>query len=494
MASDIYFTSNPSDYSKLEGLYVTERKPPGFIRGVDLSTVGFAGTCVRGPTTPQLITSSGDFRAIYGERNYGSTQGSGTLVGNVWAALLNKPFGSIVVRRVAAAAASVASHIFADVTPTNIIRIEASSVGAWGLEVTASVEAATDANVNHFNVRAKYHGGEELYQNIDVSGSNDNTALVIGSSLSRLINIVKLNPGRPLNAADQALATGGSDGSVASTDYNLGLDDLSAFPGVGVVLIPEIAPTPSTVQSHIVTLAPTVSDRIFLTWSMVHGQSQATEVSSEASAITTTSDRIVWCYNSPYTIDPTTGMELQQAPHIWMASILSQVDVDIHPGAFQTVPVLAGITRLTNTSLSRGDLIALRNGGISTLENLASGFQFRSGVTTNLNPGLTEITRRRSADFLQLSAANFLRTFVKGKNTAEIRAAMAGALAAFSSTLKAQGRIIEDFEIEQTSVNTSALRAQGEEHILWRVKLIGHILALVLETEISTGTVIAQAA
>jgi hypothetical protein len=327
-----------------------------------------------------------------------------------------------------------------------------------------------------------------------VSGANDNTALVVGSSLSRLINIVKLNPGRPLNAADQALSTGGSDGSVAATDYNTGLDDLTAYPGAGVVLIPEITPTPSTVQSHIVTLAPTVSDRIFLTWSMVHGQTQATEVTSEASAITTTSDRIVWCYNSPYTIDPTTGMELQQAPHIWMASILSQVDVDIHPGSFQTVPVLAGITRLTNTSLSRSDLIALRNGGISTLEKLASGFQFRSGVTTNLNPGLTEITRRREADFLQLSAANFLRSFVKGKNTAEVRAAMAGALAAFSSTLKAQGRIIEDFEIEQTSVNTAALRAQGEEHILWRVKLIGHILSLVLETEISTGTVIAQAA
>lgn len=493
--SDIYFTTNPADFSKLEGLYVSERKPPGFIRGVDLSTVGMAGTCVRGPTTPMLITTSGQFESIYGQRNYGSVQGSGALVGNVWAALLNKPFGSLVVRRVAAAAASVASHIFADVTPTNIIRIEASSVGAWGLEVTAAVEAATDGNANHFNVRAKYHGGETLYQNLNTfTGTDDNTATVVGSDPARLINIIKLANGRPLNAADTALATGGSDGSVAATDYDLGLDDLAVYPGVGAVLIPEITPTPATVQAHIVTLAPTVSDRIFLTWSMVHGQSQATEVSGEATAITTQSDRIIWAYNSPYTIDPTTGLELQQAPHIWMASILSQVDVDVHPGAFETEAYLAGITRLTNTSLSRGDLIALKNAGIATLERLSNGFQFRSGITTNTNPGYTEITRRRSADFLQLSAANFLRTFVKGKNTAEIRAAMAGALAAFSSTLKGDGRIIEDFEIEQSSVNTDAKRAQGEEHILWRVKLISHILALVLETEISTGTVIAKAA
>lgn len=492
--SDIYFTSNASDFSKLEGLYVFERQPPGFIRGVDLSTTGMAGTCVRGPLTPTTIGSSGDFERIFGRRNYGSVQGSGTLVGNVWAALLNKPFGSLVVRRVTAAGATVASHQFSDVVPTVIIRIEASNPGAWGLEVTADIEAATDANANHFNVRAKYHGREELYQNLDVSGANDNTALIIGTDPGRMINIVKVASGRPLNVTDQALATGGSDGAVAATDYTAALSDLAVYPGVGVVLIPEITPTPATVQAQIVTLAPTVPDRIFLTWSMVHGQIAATEVTSESTAITTQSDRIVWCYNSPYTIDPTTGVEFQQAPHVWMASILSQVDVDIHPGAFQTEAILAGITRLSNTSLSRTDLISLKNGGICSLEHLSNGFQFRSAVTTNTNPGYAQITRRRMADFLQLSAADFLRTFVKGKNTAEIRAQMAGALAAFSSTLKAQGRIIEDFEIEQTSVNNTTTRAAGEEHILWRVKLISHILALVLETEISTGTVIAKAA
>lgn len=492
--SDIYFTSNPSDYDKLEGLYVTERKPPGFVRGVDLSTVGFAGTCVRGPTTPQTIGSSGEFERMYGQRNYGSVQGSGALVGNVWAALLNKPFGSIVVRRVAAAGATAASHSFSDSVPTVICTISASSVGAWGLEVTAAIEAATDGNAQHFNVRAKYHGGEELYQNIDLSGTNDNSALVVGTDPSRLITITKVAPGRPISVTDTPLATGGSDGAVAATDYTAGLSDLAVYPGVGIVLIPEITPTPATVQAEIVTLAPTVDDRLFLTWSMVHGQTPTQEVASWMSAITTQSDRIVWCYNSPYTLDPQTGATFQQAPHIWMAAILSQIDVDIHPGSFQTEAMLAGITALTNTSLSRSDLITLKGSGICSLEQLSSGFQFRSGITTNLNPGYTEITRRRMADFLQLSAANFLRTYVKGKSTPEIRAQMAGALAAFSNGLRKQGRIIEDFEIDQDSVNSDASRAAGEEHLLWRVKLISHMLALVLETEISTGTVIAKAA
>ncbi len=490
--SDIYFTTNPADFQKLEGLYVFERTPPGFIRGVDLSTVGMFDTCVRGPLTPQVITSSGQFAAIYGARNTGS---SSALVGNVWAALLNKPFGTVVVRRVAAAAATAASHQFSDVVPTAIIQVTASSVGSWGLDVSASVVAATDADANHFNLLVKYGGREYLYHNLNVhTDGDDNLALVVGSDVSRPVTVTKLASGRPLNIGDTLLATGGSDGTVGPTDYNAGLDDLAVFPGVGVVLAPAVIPTVATFYAHLVTVAPTVADRIFLTWANSHTNSVSAEVSAEAAAITTTSDRIWWCYNSAYTIDPSNGQSLQQGPHVWLASILSQIDIDIHPGAFETEAFLAGISALTNTSLSRADLISLKNAGISTLERLTSGFQFRSVVTTNLTPGLTEGTRRRMCDFLQLSAAARLRSYVKAKNTPEIRAQMAGELAAFSRQLQGQSRVVADFEIDQTSVNTDNLRAQGEEHLLWRVKLIGHILALVLETEISTGTVIAKAA
>ena len=488
--SDIYFSTNPADWTKLEGLYINEKQPAGFIRGVDLSTVGMATACVRGPLTPTIITSSADFLNIFGGRDYG---GGGTIIGQGWAAMLNKPFGTVVIRRVAAAAASKASHqLLATATP--IVQVNASSVGAWGLGITVDVTAPTDGISGHFNLTAHYLGRDYLYQNLDTTTGNNNLAQVIGTDPARPIDLVKLADGTPDDVAGAALATGGSDGSVASSDYNTGLDDLANFPGVGVVLIPEAVPVAATVWSHLVTIAPTVADRIFLTWANVHTNGQSAEVSAEAAAITTTSDRIIWCYNSPYTIDPTTSLAFQQNPAIWMAAILSQVDVDIHPGSFQTEAVLAGITSLTQPGLSRGDYIALKNGGICALESTPSGFRFRSGVTTNLNPGLTEITRRRMADFLQLSAAQRLQTYVKGKNTPEIRARMAGELVSFSQGLKSLGRIVADFGINQTDVNTDPQRANGEEHILWQVKLIGHMLYLVLDTDISTGTVIAQAA
>ena len=489
---DVYFTSNPSEFNRLEGLYVSERLPPGFIRGRSLSTVGMAGKCVRGPLTPQTINSTARFLEVYGGRAY--TLAGGTLIGEIWKALINKPFGPIVVRRVAAAAAATATVNLSNVVPTAIVRVDASSPGLWGVSVTASVEAATDGDANHFNLRIKWLGKEVLYKNLNTfTASDDNLLTTIGDDIGNLVVVTKLANGRPLNIADAPLL-GGTDGAIANTDYQSGLNDLAVEPGVSVVLIPEAGPTPATINGYLVTIAPTVSDRIFLTWSQVHGNSVAVEAAAVAAQITTRSDRIWWCFNSPYTVDPDVGTEVQTGPHVWLASILSQIDVDVHPGAFETASYLAGIKRLTNTSLSRADLIQLREAGISTLERLPGLFLFRSVVTTSLVSGLTEGTRRRMADFLLLSASDRLRYYVKMKNTAEVRAQMGGELVAFSKSLKDQTRVIEDFSVDQESVNTPVQRGQGQERILWNVNLIDHILGLVLEANIGTGVVIERAA
>lgn len=507
--SDVYFTTNPSEFSRLEGMYVSERLPQGFIRGLDLGTVGLATRCVRGPLDPQVITSAGQFLDTYGGRDFGS---GGTLIGQGWLALLNKPFGTLVIRRVAAAGAVKAS--FTDETAaggagTPVLRIDASSVGAWGNDVAYKIEDATDEDATHFNLTARYLGQEVLLEDCDISTGNDNLAAKVGGEVTRLIDLTKLADGRPVNTAagvDGADADGwiylgqigiagftgvaGADGALAASDYNSGMDDLAVYPGVAVALVPEAVPTPATYHSNLVTLASEVSDRIFLTWAQAHGQSVNTEVAQVAAQITTRSDRIVWCYNSPYTVDPETDAEVQTAPHVWLASILSQIDIDVHAGSFETVAHLAGISRVTSTSLSRSDLIALREAGICQLERTTEGFQFRSVVTTDLTEGKTELARRRACDFLQLSAARRLRFYVKRKNTATNRALIAAELTAFSDSLRNAERVVEEYEIDQNSVNTDSQRSRGEEHVLWRVKLIGHILSLVLETDIGTGTII----
>lgn len=524
MSTDITFTTNPSDFQKLEGLYIAERGPTGFIRAADLSTTGIAARCVRGPDTAQIITNVGRFLDIFGARDFGT---GGAVVGQAWAALLNKAFGTLVIQRVRASDAVAASFTLETATGgagTAVLRVDASSVGSWGNLVSVNVAAASDANSNHFKLTAQYLGKQVVYDNLDISATNvDNTALVVGSDAANFIVLTKLANGRPVNSTastDGADANGfialgqtgvsgftgvlGTEGTLAVGDYNTGVNNLAAYQGVSVVMVPEaVAGSSATYHSNLVTLSTTVADRIFLTWAQVHGQAVATEVTQVGTQITTRSDRIVWCYNSPFTIDPSTSQELQQAPHVWLASILSQVDVDIHAGSFQTQALLAGCTRVTNTSLVRGDLISLKNAGISTLERLKNGFQFRSVVTTSLQPGRTELARRRMADFLQISASDRLATYVKGKNTPEERVKMGAELTAFSVGLQVAGRVIakddplpppqgagKGFSVDQVSGNTAQQRSQGEEHILWRVRLIGHMLSLVFDTDISTGTII----
>lgn len=513
-----YYTTNPSDYTQLEGIYVTEKDPPGFIRGANLSVVGFAGQCVRGPLTPQEINSTTRFVEVYGARDYFD---GGTLKGEVWKALLDKPFGALVVRRCAATAAVAASFNQEDTdggAGAEIIKIEASSVGEWGDQVYFRVVAASNADADAFNLLIRYRGEIITYENLKVKATGeDNLADVVGDDIANFVVVTKLADGRPLNTDSHtgaylaALDTGaiggwmalgttvaaftsvaGDDGTIAASDYTGGITDLAGYDGVAIVLVPEATPTQNTTNGDIVTAAAASSDRIFLAWSGTHGQTPAQEQTDIATDITTRTDRILWCYNSTKVKDPIAGVNLDQAPHVWMASILTNNDVDIHPGARITKDQTAGIRALSNTSLSRADLIALRDDGISTLERDGDVWLFRSAVTTDLTSGLTEVTRRRMADFLQISSAARLAYFVKRKNTLEVRAQMLGEIVAFCQQLKDQSRVVEDFQILQAEVNTEASRAQGMEKILMRVKLIGHILYLVLGTEIGTGVVIEE--
>lgn len=509
-----FFTNNPSDFTKLEGLYIDEKNPPGFIQGVDLNTIAVMGQTIRGPVDQAVeINSPQRFIEVFGGRDYGS---GGALVNQVWRFLLNKPFGKVVVCR-AAASAAVASSLTVeediDGTGTEVVRIDAASVGVWGNDVHVRVEDASDADPNHWNLRVKYLGVETLYENLDTTTSNDNLAETIGDDLANIVLVTKLTNGRPATFStitegdwitkddtDNFMALGttltaytsvaGADGAINSTDYTAptrAFDQIKNRNGVSVVAYAEDDTTIVTaLNTQIGADAALSNDRLFLAWSGDHTDTAGDAATDGGLQL---SDRIVKCYNSPYTVDPETGLEVQTPPVDWMAAILSQIDVDIHPGEEATKAFTAGISRLTREDLTRGDYVSLRAGGVCALER-DEGFSFVSGVTTSQTTGLTEITRRRMADFLQLSAANRLKYFVKKKNSASIRSTMVAELDSFSQELKDQERVIELYEIDNTSVNSDAQRAKGIEKILWRVRLLGHILHLVLETEIGTGVTI----
>ncbi len=515
------FTSNPSEFTRLEGLYIFEQNPPGFVRGVSLGTAGVFGQCVRGPVdTPVTITSESRFLEVFGGRDFTADGSGGARVGQVHRDLLNKPFGTLIVVRALATAAAIASFNQEDTdggAGAEIIKIAASSAGAWGNNAFFRIEDATDADSEHFNLVIRYLGATTTFENLDVfTSADDNLLNVIGDDLANSVVVTKLSDGRPLNTDDHtgaylaALDTGavggfmalgtvvatftavsGTEGTIAASDYtgtDRAIDSIKEFKGIAVIWSAEDDNTINdTINTSLVTAAAAASDRIFLIWSGTHADSVATVIADVATF--TRLDRIVYCYNSPKTADPDTGTLIQTPPTSWMASIFSQTDVDIHPGEEATKQFTAGIAELQFEAITRDNYVLLREAGISALER-DEGFLFVSGVVTDLNPDLTEITRRRSADFLQLSASNKLKFFVKKKNLAETRRIMGGAIVSFSQSLLDQQRVVENFEVDQESQNTEAQRAQGLEFILWRVKLIGHILFLVLKTEIGTGVTI----
>lgn len=508
MASEVFFTTNPSEWTKLEGLYISERKPTGFIRGADLNDAGIAGQCVRGPTTIQEISGPARFAEVYGGRDYGA---GGTIRGEIWRALLNKKFGRLYVRRVVASDATTATVTLDDlagVGGTNVLTVAASSAGAWaaaGNGLTISIENATSAVSTQFNLKVSYNGTDKVYENLDINGANDNLLTVIGDDAANLIVATKVAPGRPHNQAATAL-TGGTEGTLAVGQYTTAVTELANVPGPKIVFVAEASPTPATLNGTIVTLAATVTDRVFCVWSGVPGNTAAQDVTAVAAQITTRSDRIIWCFGAGKTIDPSTATKIDTYPHHWMASILTQVDVDVHPGSEETKELLAGISNLNNPSLTRDDLKSLRSAGISSIEALPTseggGFKFRSGVTTSLTPFKTEITARRMRDFLTLSAAQRTKEHVKEKNIRIRRMMIEGELTAFCEGLQENDRIVArtddpegsglGFKVDQTTVNTPPEQALGLHRVLWQVRFINHMNHLVLETDMSTGVTIAR--
>lgn len=506
-----FFTTNPSDFTALEGLYINEQPAPAIVRGTTLNAVGIVGETLRGPVGKVVqIGSEARFREVFGTRD---RSGSGTqpLANKVWQALLNKRMGpQLYITRAAASAAVAASFTLetaAGGAGTTVCRIDAANVGAWGNDVGISVVAASNAVSTSFDLLVKYLGVTYRVQNISFNSTDDNAAIQVAKvwdTDAALITITKLNPGRPNNSVastDGADTLGfcllgatvaaftsvaGSDGSIADTDFTAtgkGIDLLAGAPGVAIVMVAERMN--STIRAKLKTVTASVTDRIFL----MGADNETVAVSATAADISAAkSDRLVYCFNHAYTIDPETSQEIVCRPEAWAASILSQTDVDIHIGDIDNAKYASGITRLYNEALTRADYITLHDNGMVGFEKDDGNFVFVSGRCTDT----TELTLRRQKDYLIKAMAAFLKPSVKKKNTSTRRAANAGALRAFLGDLKREERMVDDYLVDAEKLNTAANRTLGLEKMLVRIKIIGHALYLVLVPEIGTSVVITE--
>lgn len=178
----IFFTTNPAEFTRVEGVYVSERKPPAAIAGVFLGVVCVVGECVRGPVdTMTEITSPARFAEVFGGRDRGS---GGSIMGKVWQSMIGKPFGKLLVVRAAASGAVVASQTYSGPatfeTGTITTDTEANHASGDLIVVNDGFDAAVTFELRKSGSASAGHIG------IDISG--DTTAASVAATVKTSID------------------------------------------------------------------------------------------------------------------------------------------------------------------------------------------------------------------------------------------------------------------------------------------------------------------
>lgn len=185
------------------------------VTAVQLNTIGLVGKFNWGPVNvATLIQSASDLKKQFGP-TYETTL-SGRISGD--AIFAQNPRATVWVVRIAPT--SVAA-VKATVTLNTFLRIDAKNTGTEGNNIFYTVAAGTTSG-KKYTITDAVLGATEVWDNIDISGSLDNTAAVGGPNEpgkgSVLVSFTKLLAGVPSNVGPVALP-GGTNGTAVDADY-----------------------------------------------------------------------------------------------------------------------------------------------------------------------------------------------------------------------------------------------------------------------------------
>jgi phage tail sheath protein FI len=208
------------------GVYVDER-PSGVrtITGVATSITAFVGRAPRGPVNKaQTVTSYADFERIYGGLWLDSTLGYAVRD-------FYQQGGTIaVIVRVHKAAADDVATFSVGAAPA-LLELRASSPGAWGARLTATVDRdlGPNAAADLFNLTVADPGRKtEVFRNVSFLPASPRRVDIVVANESTLVEVVAPLPaGPPANAPATGAVTDGSgnDGAdVDADDYTTGTD------------------------------------------------------------------------------------------------------------------------------------------------------------------------------------------------------------------------------------------------------------------------------
>ncbi len=499
----IRYMSTVDPTQTASGVIITEVTPPAVVLATQQTRALVAGETVRGPIDKAIdINSPNRLTAVFGGRD---TVTGGPITNHVWQSLIGATNGQMTIVRAAADDAVAATITFND-TATPVLTVTASSVGAWGNGITATISDATDGDADHFNLTVKWRinesaqgGGTQVFTNLDISATgNDNLAKRVSTDDAIYVTVAKLVDGRPDNAADSALTTG-SDGTIDDADFTgsgRALDAAAAAPGVGHVHV--ASRSNSAMKTAIAAKAGASTDRYWLVGPDDETVTLTAAI-AEAGALAR-SDALAYCYGHVKKLDPETANLIVVEPMDLMSNELARLPVHLGPGTVESAAFHSGVAEFASIlqgGLADADYDAAFVAGIAALERDAQfGFMFRDGVNTFLQDGTDRysIARRRQVWFLGQNLGQRAKNDINKPNTSDIRLFRTAAANAFLSDLmrnqiivdRAEDGQADGFTYDTESGATEADRVAGLQKDICRVRRIPEARIINLFMEVGT--------
>ncbi len=491
---------NLTDATQVDGVYIFELDPPGYVRGAGTSIVGMLGEFERGPVNEVIsVGSTATFRRIFGsfgKKPPGHTEpwhgysGFRAIKGKFW------PSGLRIVRPLNddAERASRTFDLF-DEEPRLIVR--ARDVGNYGNRIRVSIMQPSDSSLDKgFSVRVHIDDQAETVENLHVEMDDEELALA-----TERLSLVKLE-WDDTDATDTAqlplvaYLEGGADGTPSQEAWSDAIDALMNRREVNVLFHaqPSSPVTNEALRAHIkAKVAPPAGTEPFVV-AVVHG-SPGDDIDDAASkAQLLRADRMIYAWPHRYqhfseAVEEDGGKILMPSSDV-LASAIANLDPIFDPaspdgGRF----INASTVGLEFDSLDRDNYVTANRQGIAALEfDPDLGFRVVSGITTDLRPDREMIHVRRTKDYLITSFARALKNYQNMPITEAWKDDVVGAVEEFLQvqTTGPVPRVLE-YEVDHESVNDSSTEAQGIFKVLAKVRIPASARFIILLSEIGTS-------
>lgn len=343
------------------GVYVSEAPLARVVANPNPSQAigGFLGTALRGPTTPELVTSWSDFVSKFGEFS-----SSTTLPYALYQFFSNGGGSAYVARVLPATGATAAAQVWA----AGGITFNAISKGVWGNGLKVDVTLSTDKKTFVLSVRNTVRGVDvvvEQFRDLSMVRTNPRyfvnivNSLTIGSQYITATDTSADDADLTAGASNLAF-TGGADGSApVSADYVSAFDKFDEIDANFVFNCPGL----TDVSGIVTKIAGGRADSIIVV-DTAENQTAAQVVASSL---------------------PTTSYSAVYYPWVWIAD----PSPDAVRGGIKKVPPGASVV-----------------GMILRTDNSRGVFKAPAGVDATLSGAVASETRLTNAELDSLAALN----------------------------------------------------------------------------------------